>query len=142
VTAAARRPADGALAARVAADESPRLDAGGVALPDEYGCACVLLLLRERPSSGHELGERLRPLGFVAPGPDALSRTLCRLEWIGLVRACGGGEDGSATTYHVTAAGAERLGAVAGDLRATSALVGWFLARCGEHLVHRVTRVL
>ena len=119
MTAAASRPADGELV---------------VALPDDYGCACVLLLLQEQPSSGHELGERLRPLGLGEP--EGLPRTLRRLEWVGLVRAAGGDGDGSGTTYHLTPAGAERLGAVAVDLRATCALLGWFLARCGERLVH------
>jgi len=123
VTATARRSADGQLVADGVVD---------AALPDEYGCAWVLLLLHEQPSSRQELGERLRLLGLVEHDPGRLPGTLRRLEWGGLVRAVAGDADAPATTYHLTALGTERLGAVAVDVRATRALLGWFLARCGE----------
>jgi DNA-binding PadR family transcriptional regulator len=116
-------------------EQPPSVAAAPVALPDEYGWACVLLLLHERPSSHLELGERLRPLGVVEADPERLPRTLRRLECVGLVRSAGGEEHDSARTYHVTPAGAERLGDAAGDLRDTEHVLGWFLARCGERLV-------
>ncbi|MEA2220239.1 MAG: hypothetical protein QOJ35_2865 [Solirubrobacteraceae bacterium] len=117
------------------------IEAAAVALPDEYGWACVLLLLHERPSGHLELGERLRPLGVVEADPERLPRTLRRLEWVGLVRSADGDRHGSAAIYHVTPAGAERLGDAAGDLRATEHLLGWFLARCGERLACESARV-
>lgn len=105
------------------------------AAPDELTQTCVLLLLHEHPMGREELSARLHRAGVLDDDREWTSAVLRAFEERGIVRiadrAAGGGQAG----YELTAAGAERLGAAADDLRGTRALLGAFLARAGERIV-------
>src|ERR671936_479218 len=80
-------------------------------LPRNFLRPCVLLLLREQPSHGYELLERLRPLGVPGDDPGGLYRALRSLERDRLVRS---GWTSSATgpdrrIYELTREGTEEL---------------------------------
>ena len=97
---------------------------------------CLLLLLEEGPGDCSELRERLRPLGFELTA-KAVEGALDRLAAAGLVRTPGAPPAGGLALepYAVTAEGATWLRAATKDLRRTEAVLGGFLARCGERLM-------
>jgi len=108
------------------------LDLARVVLPKNFLRPCLLLLLRESPSHGYDLRERLRPLGFSRDDPGRLYRALRTLEDAGLVRSSwqtsSGGPD--RRTYELTDAGEERLRDAATELKAMSEVLDTFLCRC------------
>lgn len=96
---------------------------------------CVLLLTQERASPVAEIRDRLRPLGFEQP-TAAVEGVFEELRRAGLVEPAGGQADGDAPPVHVaTAQGATWLRAATSELRRTEAVLGGFLARCGERLL-------
>ena len=103
-------------------------------LPKNFMRACVLLLLREHPSHGYDMLERLAALGFERDDPGRLYRALRGLEDEGLVRSAW--EPSTAgparRIYELTRPGMEELHAVAGGLGATARLLDSFLTRYGE----------
>ncbi len=103
-------------------------------LPKSFLRPCLLLLLREQPSHGYELLERLRSLGFRGDDPGGLYRALRGLEGDGLVRSAW--EPSSAgpdrRIYELTRAGMEELHVHAKALAATHGALEVFLARYGE----------
>lgn len=103
-------------------------------LPRNFLRPCLLLLLREQPSHGYELLERLRPLGLAGDDPGGLYRALRSLERDGLVRS---GWASSAAgpdrrIYELTRAGMEELHRLAKSLAAASASLDVFLSRYAE----------
>ena len=119
-------------AAGVAAERAR--DWGHGELYDRLLGVCLLLLLRERPDALAQLPERLRPLGLDA-SVEAVAGALGRLERDGLVRAAETEDGAGPARYAVTAEGVTWLRAATSDLRRTEAVLGGFLARCGERLV-------
>lgn len=103
-------------------------------LPRNFLRPCLLLLLREQPSHGYELLERLRQLGFDRDDPGGLYRTLRGLEREDLVRSAWepSREGPDRRIYELTRAGTEELHRQATSLAATDALLGVFLSRYGE----------
>ena len=103
-------------------------------LPKNFLRACVLLLLREHPSHGYDMLERLGALGFERDDPGRLYRALRALEDEGLVRSAW--EPSAAgparRIYELTRGGMEELHASAGALRGTAQLVDSFLTRYAE----------
>lgn len=94
----------------------------------------MLLLLREHPTHGYGLLERLEAQGFGRGDPGRLYRTLRVLETEGLVRSVwersAMGPD--RRMYELTRAGMEELHAAAGAIAQTKALLSVFLSRYGE----------
>lgn len=113
-------------------------------LPKNFLRPCLLLLLRERPSHGYDLHERLRPLGFNRDDPGRLYRALRSLENDGLVRSVweksSSGPD--RRTYELTRAGTEHLHDAADALSTTNAILGVFLTRYSEFVAHEPSRRL
>jgi PadR family transcriptional regulator, regulatory protein PadR len=109
-------------------------DTVALPLPRSFLRPCVLLLLKESPSHGYDLLERLKAFGF--PGSDAggLYRMLRGLEDEGLVRSAW--EQSAAgparRIYELTRAGSEALHAHALALMATGEILQAFLSRYGE----------
>ncbi len=103
-------------------------------LPKNFLRPCLLLLLREQPSHGYELLERLEPLGFTRDDPGGLYRALRALERQGLVRSAW--EPSSAgpdrRIYALTRRGTEELHRTAKALAGARDALGVFLARYGE----------
>ena len=103
-------------------------------LPKNFMRSCVLLLLREHPSHGYDMLERLEALGFEREDPGRLYRALRGLEDEGLVRSSW--EPSTAgparRIYELTRAGMEELHAVAAALGGTAALLDSFLTRYAE----------
>ena len=99
-------------------------------LPKSFLRPC-LLLLRERPAHGHELRERLRPLGFSRDDPGRLCRAL-RGPVVRLVRSTWqtstGGPD--RRMYELTSAGEESLRDAAPELKAVYTILDSLLGRC------------
>jgi PadR family transcriptional regulator, regulatory protein PadR len=104
------------------------------ALPRNFVRPCILLLLREHPSHGYDLLERLRSFGFPANDPGRLYRALRSLEAAGLVRsAWEPSETGpNRRIYELTRAGMEDLHVQAGTIGATSTALDRFLTRYEE----------
>lgn len=104
------------------------------ALPRGFLRPCLLLLLREHPSHGYDLLERLRSFGFAGDDPGGLYRALRKLEQDGLVASAW--EPSSAgperRSYRLTRAGMEELHRRAKELAALRDTVGDFLSRYGE----------
>lgn len=110
-------------------------DGPGLApLPKNFLRACVLLLLREHPSHGYDMMERLVALGFDREDPGRLYRTLRVLEKESLVRSAW--EPSSVgparRIYELTRPGMVELHAAAGALGETAAVLDRFLSRYGE----------
>ena len=109
-------------------------EAAGQALPRNFVRPCLLLLLREQPSHGYELLERLRPLGFPGDDPGGLYRALRSLERDGLVRSVwtqsSAGPD--RRIYELTRAGMEDLHRRAKGLAVARSTLDVFLSRYGE----------
>ncbi len=104
------------------------------ALPKNFLRPCLLLLLREQPSHGYELLERLGPFGFGRDDPGGLYRALRALEGDGLVRSAWevSGEGPDRRIYELTRAGMEDLHRRAKGLVAARERVDVFLSRYGE----------
>jgi poly-beta-hydroxybutyrate-responsive repressor len=113
-------------------------------LPKDHLRSCLLLLLREQPSHGYELLERLRPLGFTKDDPGGLYRALRSLERERLVRSAWepSGVGPHRRIYELTRSGMEELHRRATALAAAQGSVEVFLSRYGEFVsVRRQTAV-
>ena len=111
-------------------------------LPKNFLRPCLLLLLREQPSHGYELLERLRPFGFFRDDPGGLYRALRALEDEGLVRSAwersAAGPD--RRIYSLTRAGMEHLHERAKALAEARETIDLFLTRYGEFVTLADTR--
>jgi poly-beta-hydroxybutyrate-responsive repressor len=103
-------------------------------LPKRFLRPCLLLLLREQPSHGYELLDRLRAFGFDRDDPGGLYRALRALEREGLVRSAWepSREGPQRRIYELTRPGMERLHADAKALARTQSALDRFLTRYGE----------
>lgn len=99
----------------------------------DFESACMLLLLGQRPASGSELCEWLNGMGLADTDRRQVDRALRAFESGGLVDASG--TAAADRTYRLTPEGTAQLGSAAADLRTAQVMLGWFLARCGEHVV-------
>jgi len=90
--------------------------------------------LREQPSHGYELLERLEPLGVDRSDPGGLYRALRALEGEGLVRSAWEPSEAGPDRriYELTRAGMEELHRHAKSLGAGREALGVFLSRYGE----------
>ena len=104
------------------------------ALPKSFLRPCLLLLLREQPSHGYELLERLQPLGFAGDDPGGLYRGLRALERDGLLRSAWepsqSGPD--RRIYELTRAGMQELHRRTKALARARDTLDVFLSRYGE----------
>lgn len=117
-------------------DCRPSVDTLRPDLPDDFWCACLLALLAERPGTGRDLCEGLRRRWLIEADVERLDQALRALEHIGFAWALDvGGVRGPGSIYCVTAKGAEQLDATVAGLCGTHALLGRFVARCGERFV-------
>lgn len=109
------------------------------ALPRNFLRPSVLLLLRESPSHGYDLLERLRAFGFSGSDPGGLYRALRALEDEGLVdSAWEPSASGPARRiYQITRAGSEALHEHAKALAATTEVLHAFVSRYGEFVALR-----
>jgi PadR family transcriptional regulator, regulatory protein PadR len=102
--------------------------------PKDFLRSCVLLLLREQPSHGYDLLERLQPFGFGRSDPGGLYRALRALERDGFVHSSW--EHSTAgpdrRIYELTRAGKEELHRRATELLRGRETVNVFLSRYGE----------
>jgi PadR family transcriptional regulator len=103
-------------------------------LPRNFVRPCLLLLLREQPSHGYELLERLTAFGLSRDDPGGLYRSLRSLERDGLVHSAWetsrlGPER---RIYELTRAGMEELHRDARALADAGEHIGVFLSRYGE----------
>jgi PadR family transcriptional regulator, regulatory protein PadR len=98
--------------------------------PKNFLRPCLLLLLKESPSYGYHLLERLAIFGF-ARDHGSLYRALRALEHEGLVRSewepCSGGPD--RRRYELTTEGEGWLDAWAASLEDTRRMLGTYLRR-------------
>lgn len=92
---------------------------------------CLLLLLRERPSHGYELADRLRELGFLDGDATAVYRTLRSMERAGLARSAwrSSASGPARRTYHLTAEGLFALDSVTKEVRDARRTLDVFLDR-------------
>lgn len=104
---------------------------GQAGLPKNYIRPCLLLLVREQPSHGYDLFERLDGLGMRRMDPGGLYRALRAMEQEGLVGSRWEPSEAGPPrrTYHLTEEGEDWLHAWAGTLRETQRIVGAFLTR-------------
>ncbi|MGH2899081.1 MAG: hypothetical protein ACRDMZ_10445 [Solirubrobacteraceae bacterium] len=117
------------------ARSGPSREPASVELHERLLEVCVLLLLQEWPASCADLRAGLRPLGFEQTA-TFLDETIAALAADGLVSAAAEPADGGAgTLYVLTTDGRGWLRSATADLRRTEAVVGGFLARCGERFV-------
>lgn len=107
----------------------PEDPSGG--LPKNFLRPCVLLLVREAPSHGYDLLERLGELGVHRPDPGGLYRTLRAMEQEGLVTSTWESSDmGPARrTYRLTEEGEDWLHAWAGTVRESGRVLAAYLRR-------------
>ncbi len=102
--------------------------------PKNFMRPCLLLLLREQPTHGYDLLERLKSFGFEPADPGRLYRSLRALERDGLVRSTwersASGPD--RRIYQLTRAGMEELHLRARALAGTRRLMEAFLGRYEE----------
>ncbi|RDI75831.1 Transcriptional regulator PadR-like family [Gaiella occulta] len=103
-------------------------------VPRSFLRPCVLLLLREQPSHGYELLERLGVLGFTRADPGGLYRTLRALEREGLVHSSWerSSEGPDRRIYELTRHGMEELHDAAKGMARSGGVIGLFLSRYGE----------
>ncbi len=103
-------------------------------LPKNFLRPCLLLLLRERPSHGYDLLERLRSFGFERDDPGRLYRALRTLEEEGLVRsAWESSTNGPARRiYELTRPGMEALHDAVQLLAKTDIIINVVLSRYSE----------
>jgi PadR family transcriptional regulator, regulatory protein PadR len=104
------------------------------ALPKGFLRPCLLLLLREEPTHGYDLLERVQSLGFDGSDPGGLYRALRSLEKEKLVRSTWEpSENGpDRRTYAITRAGMEELHRSAKAIAAGQETVDAFLGRYEE----------
>ncbi len=90
---------------------STSTDPTAPALPKNFLRPCLLLLLREQPTHGYELLERLRAFGFEGSDPGGLYRALRKLEDARLVRSAWQPSDAGPARriYQLTRPGMEEL---------------------------------
>lgn len=100
-------------------------------LPKNFVRACLLLLVREQPSHGYDLLERLDALGFKRPDPGGLYRALRAMEQEGLMRSRWetSAVGPARRSYELTEDGEDWLHAWAGTLRETRRMVDSYLER-------------
>ncbi len=112
----------------------PTTEAVAPALPKNFLRPCVLLLLREQPTHGYELLERLQAFGFDGSDPGGLYRALRKLEEEGLVSSAWESSDSGPhrRMYALTRAGMEELHRRAKALVEAREAMGVFLGRYGE----------
>lgn len=105
-----------------------------VALPRAFVRPCVLLLLREQPSHGYELLERLRVFGYLGTDPGSLYRLLRSLEAESLVRSSWepSTEGPDRRIYALTRAGMEELHDSAKELMGLGRALELFRSRYEE----------
>ena len=98
--------------------------------PRNFIKPCLLLLLKESPSYGYELLDRLPPFG-IGRDHGSLYRTLRALEQEGLVRSGWEprGRGPERRRYQVTVEGEAWLDAWAGTISATRSLLEAYLRR-------------
>lgn len=115
----------------MAAARSPEMEDLPGGLPKNFMRACLLLLVREAPSHGYDLLERLRALGFTRTDPGGLYRALRAMEQERLMRSVWETSDiGPARrTYELTDEGEDWLHAWAGTLRETTRVLNDYLGR-------------
>lgn len=99
--------------------------------PRHFLQPCLLLLLRERPSHGYELVDRLRPFGLADGDSGGVYRALRALERDGLTRsAWRHSESGPARRiYHLTELGLHALEGLTLELRQTRGILDAYLDR-------------
>ena len=109
---------------------SPALPTREGAPPRNFIKPCLLLLLKESPSYGYELLDRLPPLG-IGRDYGSLYRALRALEQEGLVRSGWEprGKGPERRRYEVTHAGEAWLEQWAGAISATQSLLEVYLRR-------------
>jgi poly-beta-hydroxybutyrate-responsive repressor len=92
---------------------------------------CVLLLLREQPTEGYGLVQRLHSFGFSRSDPGRVYRVLGKLEAEGLVRSGWKHTPGTPRRriYELTKAGMDELDNEAEQVAALRESLGLFLAR-------------
>jgi PadR family transcriptional regulator, regulatory protein PadR len=92
---------------------------------------CLLLLLRERPSHGYELVDRLKTLGIADGDPGGVYRALRGLEREGLAKSAWrpSAAGPARRTYHLTAEGLVALDAVISEVRDTRRTLDAYLDR-------------
>lgn len=90
-----------------------------IGLPKNFVRACLLLLVREQPSHGYDLLERMKEMGVGKADPGGLYRALRAMEQEGLMRSVWQtSEIGPARrTYELTEEGEDWLHAWAATLR-------------------------
>jgi poly-beta-hydroxybutyrate-responsive repressor len=100
-------------------------------LPKNFLRACLLLLVREQPSHGYDLLERLGKLGFTRSDPGGLYRALRAMEQEGLMRSVWetSASGPARRRYEVTAEGEDWLHLWGGTLRETQRVVARYLER-------------
>lgn len=106
--------------------------------PRNFLRPCLLLLLREQPTHGDEMFERLQAFGFDRSDPGGVYRSLRQLENAGFVSS--GEPSGSVPDrriYELTRAGIEELHATAIDLAAIFDILTVFLSRYAEFVTVR-----
>ena len=101
--------------------------------PRNFIRPCLLLLLREQPSHGYELLERLRPFR-IERDPGGLYRALRALERDGFVRSAWEPSSGGPERriYQLTRAGTEELHRAATSLLGTRDVLQVFMSRYAE----------
>ena len=121
---------------------STRADGRATALPRNFIRPCLLLLLREQPSHGYDLLERLPALGIDRDDPGRLYRALRALEDEGLVRSTWAPSEAGPDRriYEITRAGMEQLHETATELERTREVLRDFLSRYTEFVALRRDR--
>jgi PadR family transcriptional regulator PadR len=129
------RPLEGA---RRCSGAERRCDGGQ---PRNFIRPCLLLLLKESPSYGYELLERLPPFG-LSRDHASLYRTLRALESEGLVHSGweARGKGPARRRYEVTVEGEAWLDAWAGAIDDTRSLLGFYLNRYNRVQSKRASR--
>jgi PadR family transcriptional regulator PadR len=96
---------------------------------------CLLLLLRERPSHGYELVDRLKTLGIVEGDSAGVYRTLRSMERQGLARSVwrSSAAGPARRTYSLTAEGLSALDAVTREVRDTRRTLDAYLDRYSRY---------
>jgi poly-beta-hydroxybutyrate-responsive repressor len=92
---------------------------------------CLLLLLRERPSHGYELVDRLKTLGIAEGDSAGIYRTLRSMERAGLARSVwrSSAAGPARRTYSLTAEGLSALDTVTREVRDTRRTLDAYLDR-------------
>jgi poly-beta-hydroxybutyrate-responsive repressor len=91
----------------------------------------LLLLLKERPSHGYELVDRLKPFGVAEGDSGGVYRTLRALERNGLARSVWRPSDAGPArrTYHLTSEGFRALESLVREVQDTRRALDVYLDR-------------